>query len=100
MKFHPKLAPVKAAIFRSSTAMGMPEIAEKIEADLRPSMRRYFTMTAARVGRRYRRQGPKSAPPFLHHGRFANASGSTVTVRERDSDGAGARCDCGNCRNI
>ena len=35
MKFHPKLAPMKAAIFPLVNRDGMPEISRKIEADLR-----------------------------------------------------------------
>jgi len=37
LKFHPRLAPIKAAIFPLVNKDGMPEIARKIETDLRKS---------------------------------------------------------------
>jgi glycyl-tRNA synthetase len=83
MKFHPKLAPVKAAIFPLVNRDGMPEIAEKIEADLRPSMRVFYDDSGA-VGRRYRRQD-EIGTPFCITVDSQTLQDQTVTVRERDS---------------
>ncbi len=83
MRFHPKLAPVKAAIFPLVNRDGMPEIAEKIEADLRPHMKAFYDDSGA-VGRRYRRQD-EIGTPFCITVDSQTLQDQTVTVRERDS---------------
>jgi glycyl-tRNA synthetase len=83
MKFHPKLAPIKAAIFPLVNRDGMPEIAEKIETELRPSMRVFYDDSGA-VGRRYRRQD-EIGTPFCITVDSQTLQDQTVTVRERDS---------------
>ena len=83
MKFHPKLAPTKAAIFPLVNRDGMPEIAKKIEADLRPHFRVFYDDSGA-VGRRYRRQD-EVGTPFCITVDSQTLTDQTVTVRERDT---------------
>ncbi|MBT8382405.1 MAG: glycine--tRNA ligase [Ignavibacteria bacterium] len=83
LKFHPKLAPVKAAIFPLVNKDGMPEIARKIETDLRKNFRVFYDDKGA-VGRRYRRQD-EAGTPFCITVDTQTLEDKTVTVRERDS---------------
>jgi glycyl-tRNA synthetase len=83
MKFHPKLAPTKVAVFPLVNRDGMPEIARKIEADLRSSVRVFFDDSGA-VGRRYRRQDEVGTPFCVTVDSQTLADGS-VTIRDRDS---------------
>jgi len=83
MKFHPKLAPTKVAVFPLVNRDGMPEIARRIEADLRPHMRVFFDESGA-VGRRYRRQD-EVGTPFCITVDSQTLQDQSVTVRERDS---------------
>jgi len=83
LKFHPKLAPIKAAIFPLVNKDGMPEIARKIEADLRPYLKVFYDDKGA-VGRRYRRQD-ENGTPFCITVDTQTLEDNTVTVRERDT---------------
>ncbi len=83
LRFHPKLAPIKAAIFPLVNKDGMPELARAIENDLRKSFRIFYDDKGA-VGRRYRRQD-EAGTPFCITVDTQTLEDSTVTVRERDS---------------
>jgi glycyl-tRNA synthetase len=83
MKFHPKLAPIKAAIFPLVNRDGMPEISKKIEQELRPHLRVFYDDSGA-VGRRYRRQD-EIGTPYCITVDSETLENQTVTVRERDS---------------
>ncbi len=83
MKFHPNLAPIKAAIFPLVNRDGMPELARNIEAELRPHMRVFYDDSGA-VGRRYRRQD-EIGTPFCITVDSQTLQDQSVTVRERDS---------------
>jgi glycyl-tRNA synthetase len=83
LKFHPRLAPVKAAIFPLVNRDAMPEIARKIEADLRPHLRVFYDDSGA-VGRRYRRQD-EIGTPFCITVDSQTLQDQSVTVRDRDS---------------
>jgi glycyl-tRNA synthetase len=83
MKFHPKLSPMKAAIFPLVNRDGMPEIAHKIEASLRPHMRVFYDDSGA-VGRRYRRQD-EIGTPYCITIDSQTLQDQTVTMRDRDS---------------
>jgi len=61
----------------------MPEIARKIEADLRPHLRVFYDAKGV-VGRRYRRQD-EAGTPFCITVDTQTTEDNTVTVRERDS---------------
>jgi len=83
LRFHPKLAPIKAAIFPLVNKDGMPEVAKKIEADLRPHLKIFYDDKAA-IGRRYRRMD-EAGTPFCITVDTQTLQDETVTVRERDS---------------
>ena len=83
MKFHPKLAPIKAAIFPLVNKDGMPEIAREIESNLRPYMKVFYDSKGA-VGRRYRRQD-EAGTPYCITVDNQTLEDRTITVRERDS---------------
>ncbi|MCX6174891.1 MAG: glycine--tRNA ligase [Ignavibacteriales bacterium] len=83
LRLHPKLAPTKAAILPLVNKDGMPEIARKIEADLRPYLRIFYDDKGA-VGRRYRRMD-EVGTPFCITVDTQTLQDETVTVRERDT---------------
>jgi len=83
LRFHPRLAPVKAAIFPLVKKDGMPEVARKIEADLRNSLKVFYDDKGA-VGRRYRRQD-EAGTPYCITVDNQTMEDQTITVRERDS---------------
>jgi glycyl-tRNA synthetase len=83
LRFHPKLAPVKAAIFPLVKKDGMPEVGRKIETDLRNSLKVFYDDKGA-VGRRYRRQD-EAGTPYCITVDTQTMEDDTVTVRERDS---------------
>jgi glycyl-tRNA synthetase len=83
LRFHPRLAPVKAAIFPLVKKDGMPEVARKIEAELRNSLKVFYDDKGA-VGRRYRRQD-EAGTPYCITVDTQTMEDQTVTVRERDS---------------
>ncbi|NLD35246.1 MAG: glycine--tRNA ligase [Desulfatiglans sp.] len=83
LRFHPRLAPIKAAILPLVNRDNMPETARKIEADLRPFMRVFYDSKGA-IGRRYRRQD-EAGTPYCITVDTQTLSDNTVTVRERDS---------------
>ncbi len=83
LRFHPKLAPIKAAILPLVNKDGMPEIARRIETDLRPYLRIFYDDKGA-VGRRYRRMD-EIGTPFCITVDTQTLQDETVTVRERDT---------------
>ncbi len=83
LKFHPKLSPIKAAIFPLVNKDGMPEISRKIEQDLRRNLKVFYDDKGA-VGRRYRRQD-EAGTPFCITVDTQTLEDQSVTVRERDS---------------
>jgi glycyl-tRNA synthetase len=83
LRFHPALAPVKAAIFPLVNRDGMPEIAHKLTEDLRKDFKVFYDDSGA-VGRRYRRQD-ECGTPYCITIDSDTLNDSTVTVRDRDS---------------
>ncbi len=87
MKFHPRVAPIKAAIFPLVNKDGMPEIAGKLYEDVcRRFSRAGFIETDAKqsIGKRYARMDEAGCPYcFTIDGE--TATGQTVTVRDRDT---------------
>jgi len=84
MKIHPRLAPVKVAVFPLVKKDGMPEIARRIHEDVRASGIPTFYDEKGAVGRRYRRQDEAGTPMCI------TVDGQTledqsVTIRDRDS---------------
>ena len=83
MRFHPRVAPIKAAILPLVKRDGMPDIAHKIAEDLRPHMRVFYDEGGA-IGRRYRRMD-EVGTPFCITVDSDTLEDQTATVRERDS---------------
>ena len=83
LKLHPRLAPVKAAIFPLVKKDGMPEVATEIYADLKKHMFVQYDEKGA-VGRRYRRQD-EIGTPFCVTVDGQTLQDGTVTLRDRDT---------------
>ncbi len=83
LKFHPRLAPIKAAILPLVNKDGMPEIAKDIEKSLRKNFKVFYDDKGA-IGRRYRRQD-EVGTPYCITVDTQTLEDNTVTVRERDS---------------
>ena len=83
MKFHPRLAPIKAAIFPLVNKDGMPERATELYRALKPHFNVFYDDKGA-VGRRYRRQD-EAGTPFCITIDGQTAVDDTVTVRDRDT---------------
>jgi glycyl-tRNA synthetase len=90
LRFHPRMAPVKCAVF--PLLKNKPELVEKAKAILgllRPHMYVFYDESGA-IGRRYRRQDEIGTPfavtvDFETLGEREPALRDTVTLRERDS---------------
>ncbi len=83
MKFHPRLAPMKAAILPLVNKEGMPEIAQKLYRELKQEFNVYYDDGGA-VGRRYRRQD-EIGTPFCFTIDGQTLQDQTVTLRDRDT---------------
>ena len=83
MRFHPRLAPVKAAILPLVNKEGMPEIAEKLYRELKQDWNVFYDDGGA-IGRRYRRQDEIGTPYALTIDE-QTLEDDTVTIRDRDS---------------
>ena len=83
MKLHPRLAPIKAAVFPLVKKDGMPEIAQEIYGELKRHMNVFYDEKGA-VGRRYRRQD-EAGTPFCITVDTETLTDRTVTVRDRDT---------------
>ena len=83
LSFHPRLAPIKAAVFPLVKRDGMPETAEKIYRDLKRHFNVFLDEKGA-IGRRYRRQDEAGTPFGITVDSQTLADG-TVTFRDRDS---------------
>ena len=83
LKFHPRIAPIKAAVFPLVKKDGMPECAQEIYRDLKRDLPVFYDSKGA-VGRRYRRMDEAGTPYCLTIDGQTLEDG-TVTLRERDS---------------
>ena len=83
LRLHPKLAPVKAAVFPLMRKDGQPERALKIVEMLRRHVPVQYDQ-AGSIGRRYRRQD-EIGTPFGITVDHQTAQDDTVTLRERDT---------------
>jgi glycyl-tRNA synthetase len=83
MKFHPRLAPVKAAIFPLVKKDGMPEKAQALYRELKKHFKVEYDDAGA-VGRRYRRQD-EIGTPFCITIDGDTLKDDTVTIRDRDT---------------
>ncbi len=83
MKFHPRLAPIKAAIFPLVNKDGMDEEARKLYRELKPFFNVVYDQSGA-IGRRYRRQD-EAGTPFCITVDGDTMKDGTVTIRDRDT---------------
>ena len=83
LKFHPRLAPIKAAVFPLVRKDGMPEVAREVYGRLKPHMNVFYDEKGA-VGRRYRRQD-EVGTPFCITIDGQTMTDGTVTIRDRDT---------------
>jgi glycyl-tRNA synthetase len=87
MKFHPRMAPIKAAIFPLVAKDGMPEIAEKLFSEVQAKFWRLGGVEfdeKQTIGKRYARMDEAGCPYcFTIDG--DTAASQTVTVRDRDT---------------
>ena len=98
MKFHPRIAPIKVAVF--PLLKNKPELVKKAKAVrdlLRPHMSVFYDEAGA-IGRRYRRQDEAGTPfgvtiDFDTLGEKGPELQDTVTLRDRDTHEAGTSED-------
>ena len=83
MKLHPRIAPIKVAVFPLVKKDGMPEIASRVYGELKQHFAAFYDEKGA-VGRRYRRQD-EVGTPFCITVDGQTLDDATVTVRDRDS---------------
>jgi glycyl-tRNA synthetase len=83
LRFHPAIAPLKAAVFPLVNKDGMPELARSAY----DALRRHFNVfydDGGSIGRRYRRQD-EAGTPFGITVDGQSLEDQTVTVRDRDT---------------
>jgi len=83
MKFHPRMAPVKAGIFPLVNKDGMPEVGERLYRELRGRFAVEFDPKQS-IGKRYARMD-EAGTPYCFTIDSDTLADQTVTVRERDS---------------
>lgn len=83
MKFHPKMAPLKAGVFPLVDKDGMPEIARNLYMDLRKKWNVQLDVKQT-IGKRYARMD-EAGTPFCFTIDTQTLSDQTVTVRYRDT---------------
>lgn len=83
MKFHPRLAPIKAGVFPLVDKEGMSEIAEKLYLKLRQKWNIQLDIKQ-NIGKRYARMD-EAGTPFCFTIDTDTLSDQTVTVRYRDT---------------
>ena len=83
MRFHPRIAPIKVAVFPLVKKDGMPEVARDIYRALKRHVTAFYDEKGA-VGRRYRRQD-EAGTPYCITVDGQTAGDHTVTIRDRDT---------------
>lgn len=83
MRFHPRMAPIKAGIFPLVDKDGMPEIAQKLYMDLRKKWNVQLDIKQ-NIGKRYARMD-EAGTPYCFTVDTQTLSDQTVTVRHRDT---------------
>lgn len=87
LKLHPRIAPIKAAVFPLMDKDGMPEVAEKLYDELFAKFGKtgFIEMDAKQsIGKRYARMD-EAGCPFCITIDQETLTGQTVTVRDRDT---------------
>ena len=83
MKFHPRVAPIKAGIFPLVNKDGLPEIASAIHRELRGKYRLEYDPKQS-IGKRYARMD-EAGTPFCFTVDAGTLETGNVTVRHRDT---------------
>lgn len=83
LRLHPRLAPIKAAIFPLFDKDGMPEIAQKLYLTLKKRFAVAYD-DGGNIGKRYRRQD-EAGTPFCFTVDHQSVQDGTVTIRDRDT---------------
>ncbi len=84
LRLHPKLAPIKVAVFPLMKKEKLPETAKDIIADLRKAGIATFYDESGSIGRRYRRQDEIGTPWCITID-FDSLKDKSATVRDRDT---------------
>jgi len=83
LRLHPRIAPVKAAVFPLVKKDGQPEIAAEIYRALKKRWNVFYDEKGS-IGKRYRRQD-ESGTPFCITVDHQTTEDETVTLRDRDT---------------
>ena len=83
MRFHPRMAPIKAAVLPLVKKDGLAQMAQDFEKKLRKRFNTFYDQGGA-IGRRYRRMD-EAGTPFCVTLDYDTKEDDTVTLRERDS---------------
>ncbi len=94
MKFHPRLAPIKAAVFPLVAKDGLPEIAEPIFREIKKHFPAQYDAKQS-IGKRYARMD-EAGTPYCFTIDGQTKEDGTVTVRNRD-DASQIRIDKSRC---
>jgi len=94
MKFHPRLAPIKAAVFPLVAKDGLPEIAEPIYREIKKHLPCQYDAKQS-IGKRYARMD-EAGTPYCFTIDGQTKQDGTVTVRNRD-DASQVRIDKSRC---
>ena len=89
MKIHPRLAPIKAAVFPLINKDGMPELSGKLHAELFKRFSRHGAIehdVKQTIGKRYARMD-EAGTPYCFTIDGETAGSQTVTARDRDTGG-------------
>ncbi|HEY4157510.1 MAG TPA: His/Gly/Thr/Pro-type tRNA ligase C-terminal domain-containing protein, partial [Polyangiaceae bacterium] len=87
LKLNPRLAPIKAAIFPLVNKDGMPEVSEKLHAEVSKKLWRHGFVehdAKATIGKRYARMD-EAGCPYCFTVDGETLKDQTVTVRDRDT---------------
>jgi glycyl-tRNA synthetase len=83
LKLHPRVAPIKAAVFPLSKKEPVSTIARELHDDLKGDYRIFYDDSGS-IGRRYRRQD-EAGTPFCVTVDFDTIEDKKVTIRDRDT---------------
>ena len=95
MRLHPKIAPIKVAVFPLVKKDGMPEVAKELYGALKEKLTVFYDEKGA-VGRRYRRQD-EAGTPYCVTIDGQTLTDQTVTIRDRDSQEQLGRIKLDDC---
>ena len=83
MKFNPRIAPIKAAVFPLVNKNGMPELAQKLHDEMRSRWVVQYDVKQS-IGKRYARMD-EAGTPYCFTIDGDTLEDNTVTVRDRDT---------------